>query len=77
MATHVALCVPQVGAAATAAQARNIALCSQLQEVHRSLGGFTGRLPAAAAQALGAALDTLQVCACACTSGTWGTRVRC
>jgi hypothetical protein len=49
------------GTAATSAQARNIALCSQLQEVHRSLGSLLPRLPGTAAPALAAALDTLQV----------------
>jgi hypothetical protein len=53
--------VVAVGSAATGAQARNIALCSQLQEVHRSLGAILPRLPSTAAPALAAALDAVQV----------------
>jgi hypothetical protein len=50
------------GAAATPAQARNLALASQAHEVQRSLAGLLPRLPPAAASALAAALDGLQVC---------------
>lgn len=41
-------------------QVRNIALCSQLQEVHRSLVSLLPRLPAPAAMVLAGSLDGLQ-----------------
>lgn len=41
-------------------QVRNIALCSQLQEVHRSLAGLLPRLPASAALALAPAMEAVQ-----------------
>ncbi len=41
--------VRQVGGACTSAQLRNITLCSQLNEVHRSLMNLLPRLPAQAA----------------------------
>ena len=52
-----------VGAACNPSQLRNIALCNCLQEVHRSVGGMVGRLPAAAAAALAAPLAGLQAAA--------------
>ncbi|MEW5299136.1 MAG: hypothetical protein WDW36_002180 [Sanguina aurantia] len=48
-----------IGSTVNAAQARNIALCSQLQEVHRSLCSLLPRLPATAAPALATSLDML------------------
>jgi len=51
------------GAPASAAQARNIALCSQLQEVHRSLSSLLPKLPQTAAPALGASLEVVQATA--------------
>ena len=45
-----------VGEACTAPQARNLALCGQLQEVHRSLTTLLPRLPPSAAAALGYAV---------------------
>ncbi|KAF8065824.1 COG5 [Scenedesmus sp. PABB004] len=45
---------------ANPAQLRNIALCSQLQEVHRSMLTLLPRLPAPAAAALAAPLEGLQ-----------------
>ncbi|KAJ9521259.1 hypothetical protein QJQ45_022970, partial [Haematococcus lacustris] len=50
-----------LGQPANAAQQRNIGLCSQLQEVLRSLTALLPRLPPSAAPALSNALDTLQV----------------
>jgi hypothetical protein len=47
---------------------RNIALCSQLQEVHRSLVTLLPRLPGPAAAALSTPLEALQ--ATAIDSGT-------
>ncbi len=44
--------VRQVGGACTSAQLRNITLCCQLNEVHRSLVSLLPRLPAHAAAAL-------------------------
>ena len=41
-----------VGGACTAGQARNIALASQLQEVHRAVAALGPRLPPPAARAL-------------------------
>ena len=41
-----------MGGACTSAQARNIALCCQLQEVHRALSAQAQRLLPAAAAAL-------------------------
>jgi hypothetical protein len=52
-----------VGSAANAAQLRNIALCSQLQEVHRSLVGLLPRLAVSAAGALSEALSAVQAAA--------------
>ncbi|KAL6762845.1 component of oligomeric golgi complex 5 [Haematococcus lacustris] len=52
-----------LGQPATAAQQRNIGLCSQLQEVLRSLTALLPRLPPSAAPALSNALDTLQAVA--------------
>lgn len=52
--------VRQLGGAASQAQLRNIALCSQLQEVHRSLLGLLPRLPATAAAPLQSSLDLVQ-----------------
>ncbi|GLC41103.1 hypothetical protein PLESTM_001156100 [Pleodorina starrii] len=46
-----------------AAQLRNIALCSQLQETHRSLSTLLTRLPPTAAPALGGALAAVQATA--------------
>ncbi|EFJ53077.1 component of oligomeric golgi complex 5 [Volvox carteri f. nagariensis] len=46
-----------------AAQLRNIALCSQLQETHRSLSALLTRLPPTAAPALGGALAAVQATA--------------
>lgn len=40
--------VRQMGGACTSAQLRNITLCSQLNEVHRSLMNLLPRLPAQA-----------------------------
>lgn len=54
---------PASGGGANASQLRNIALCSQLQEVHRSMITLLPRLPAAAAAALQGTLDALQGCA--------------
>lgn len=45
------------------AQLRNIALCSQLQETHRSLSALLTRLPPTAAPALGGALAAVQATA--------------
>lgn len=47
----------QVGGACTSAQLRNITLCSQLNEVHRSLMNLLLRLPAQAAANLRSAPD--------------------
>jgi len=55
--------VPGPGSPATPPQVRNIALCSSLQEVHRSLVSLLPRLPPAAAPALGAALEAVQATA--------------
>lgn len=44
--------VRQMGGACTSAQLRNITLCSQLNEVHRSLINLLPRLPAHAAAAV-------------------------
>ena len=41
-----------MGAACSSAQLRNITLCSQLHEVHRSLLGLLPRLPPSAAVTL-------------------------
>jgi hypothetical protein len=54
---------PGSGGGANAAQVRNIALCSQLQEVHRSLVTLLPRLPAPAAAALSTPLEALQATA--------------
>jgi hypothetical protein len=54
---------PGAGGGANAAQVRNIALCSQLQEVHRSLVTLLPRLPAPAAAALATPLEALQATA--------------
>jgi hypothetical protein len=54
---------PGAGGGANAAQMRNIALCSQLQEVHRSLVTLLPRLPAPAAAALSTPLEALQATA--------------
>ncbi|KAF5842008.1 hypothetical protein DUNSADRAFT_9888 [Dunaliella salina] len=51
------------GAPASAAQTRNIALCSQLQEVHRSLSSLLPKLPQTASPALGASLEVVQATA--------------
>ncbi|KXZ51911.1 hypothetical protein GPECTOR_11g39 [Gonium pectorale] len=51
------------GAGPNASQLRNIALCSQLQETHRSLSTLLARLPPTAAPALGGALAALQATA--------------
>ena len=48
--------VRQMGGACSSAQLRNITLCSQLYEVHRSLLGLLPRLPASAASTLKCAL---------------------
>ncbi len=45
-----------MGGACSSAQLRNITLCSQLHEVHRSLLGLLPRLPAPAASTLKCAL---------------------
>lgn len=42
----------QMGGACTSAQLRNITLCSQLNEVHRSLVSLLPRLPSHAAAAV-------------------------
>ncbi|KAL6753805.1 component of oligomeric golgi complex 5 [Haematococcus lacustris] len=52
-----------LGQPANPAQQRNIGLCSQLQEVLRSLTALLPRLPPSAAPALSNALDTLQAVA--------------
>lgn len=52
-----------VGGACNAAQLRNISLCNCLQELHRSVAGMLGRLPAPAAEALAAPLGDLQAAA--------------
>ena len=44
--------VRQMGGACTSAQLRNITLCSQLNEVHRSLANLLPRLPTQAAATL-------------------------
>ena len=54
---------PGSGGGANAGQLRNIALCSQLQEVHRSMLALLPRLPAPAAAALQGPLDALEGCA--------------
>lgn len=54
---------PSAGAGAAPAQQRNIALCSQLQEVHRSLSTLLPRLPGAASAALAPHLAALQATA--------------
>ncbi|WIA37300.1 hypothetical protein OEZ86_014238 [Tetradesmus obliquus] len=54
---------PGAGGGANAAQVRNIALCSQLQEVHRSLVTLLPRLPAPATAALQTPLEALQATA--------------
>lgn len=54
---------PGPGGAANGGQVRNIALCSQLQEVHRSLVTLLPRLPGPAAAALSAPLEALQATA--------------
>ena len=51
------------GGACTAAQARNISLCNALQEVHRSVGALTPRLPPTAAAALLSPVDGVQAAA--------------
>ena len=50
-----------MGGACTSAQARNIALCCQLQEVHRALAAQLARLPAPAAAALRYSLISSQL----------------
>ncbi|CAL8469379.1 g8920 [Coccomyxa elongata] len=52
--------VRQVGGACTSAQLRNITLCCQLNEVHRSLVSLLPRLPAHAAAAIKAPLEAVQ-----------------
>ncbi|KAG2437843.1 hypothetical protein HXX76_005461 [Chlamydomonas incerta] len=65
---------PAGGAAAygpvspNASQLRNIALCSQLQETHRSLSTLLARLPPTAAPALGGALGAVQAAAVDCVA---------
>lgn len=54
---------PASGGGANPAQLRNIALCSQLQEVHRSMHSLLPRLPTPAAAALQGPLDSLAGCA--------------
>eukprot|EP00198_Chlamydomonas_reinhardtii_P007786 XP_001697123.1 component of oligomeric golgi complex 5 [Chlamydomonas reinhardtii] len=51
-----------------ASQLRNIALCSQLQETHRSLSTLLARLPPTAAPALGGALGAVQAAAVDCVA---------
>ncbi|EIE21637.1 hypothetical protein COCSUDRAFT_30131 [Coccomyxa subellipsoidea C-169] len=52
--------VRQMGGACTSAQLRNITLCSQLNEVHRSLANLLPRLPTQAAATLRAPLEAIQ-----------------
>ncbi|GLI63871.1 hypothetical protein VaNZ11_006987 [Volvox africanus] len=52
-----------ITAGPNAAQLRNIALCSQLQETHRSLSTLLTRLPPTAVPALGGALAAVQATA--------------
>ncbi|GFR42609.1 hypothetical protein Agub_g3540 [Astrephomene gubernaculifera] len=52
-----------MGVVPNVAQLRNIALCSHLQETHRSLSALLARLPATAAPALGGALAAVQATA--------------
>ncbi|KAK9840386.1 hypothetical protein WJX74_009033 [Apatococcus lobatus] len=52
--------VRSAGGSCTGAQQRNLALCSQLQEVFRSLLALLPRLPDAASGALQAALESIQ-----------------
>ncbi|CAK0784167.1 hypothetical protein CVIRNUC_007370 [Coccomyxa viridis] len=52
--------VRQMGGACTSAQLRNITLCSQLNEVHRSLMNLLPRLPAQATANLRAPLEAVQ-----------------
>lgn len=49
---------------ATAPQQRNMAVCSQLHEVHRALLAQVPKLPPAAAEVLCDALEHVQVRAC-------------
>jgi hypothetical protein len=63
---------PGSGGGANAAQVRNIALCSQLQEVHRSLVTLLPRLPAPAAAALSTPLEALQATAIDTGGGSHG-----
>ncbi len=58
--------VRQVGGACTSAQLRNITLCSQLNEVHRSLMNLLPRLPAQAAANLRSApsLPLIKILSC-------------
>mmetsp|Transcript_14383 Transcript_14383/g.31097 ORF Transcript_14383/g.31097 Transcript_14383/m.31097 type:complete len:825 (+) Transcript_14383:68-2542(+) len=56
------------GTPANPAQLRNIALCSQLQEVHRSLSSLLPRLPQTASPALQNALDAIQATAIECVA---------
>lgn len=62
---------PSAGGGANAAQTRNIALCSSLQEVHRAVSALLPRLPPPAATALAAPLDGLQGAAVD-TGKCWG-----
>lgn len=52
-----------VGNTCTAAQARNIALCNALQELHRSMAALAPRLPGPAALALLGPVDAIQAAA--------------
>ena len=52
--------IRSVAGGCTPGQARNIALCNALQEVHRSVAALTPRLPAPAAAALMGPLDAVQ-----------------
>ncbi|KAL4458763.1 hypothetical protein ABPG75_013628 [Micractinium tetrahymenae] len=63
------------GSACNAAQLRNISLCNCLQEVHRSVGGMLGRLPAAAAEALAPPLGELQAAAVEAVAPTFRAMV--